>query len=216
MRAKPFARARQPEQRQARRSAILSAARVLVGTTGPMSLSLNELGRCSLVSKPNIYRYFESREDVLVTLCLEELEQFIGALQQTLPHVDDRIDAVAEHLVQGYCARPLMCQLLGMLSPVLEHNLSVARLTVVKRDMCSLTFRAAGLLGARLPWLGGDATWVIQSLSFHVASLWPAANPAEHASQVFELKEFAPFRPSFQHDLQRFLVVILNGLAPSR
>src|SRR3954464_1120699 len=67
-----FHRGRKPEDKEVRRRAILDAARELAREAGAFDLSLNELGRRSGVSKPNIYRYFESREDILFQLYLAE------------------------------------------------------------------------------------------------------------------------------------------------
>ncbi len=63
-RRRKFQRARRPEE--VRRQQILTAARTLLAERGVSELSLNELARRSGVSKPNVYRYFESREDVLL------------------------------------------------------------------------------------------------------------------------------------------------------
>ncbi len=209
---KRFERARQQEQKEVRRAAILAAARRLATEQGPMTLRLNELGRRSRVSKPNIYRYFESREDVLISIFLDEVTELVGQLERHLPDTKGDFSAVATLMTEVHLARPLMCQLQSMLSPVLEHNLSFKRLCAVKHDMCQLTLRAAAALQKALPWLGNDAAWVVQAVSFQISALWPAAHPSATAAQVFELQEFAVFKPDAHAVLKRFIETLLVGL----
>src|SRR5437868_3569600 len=122
-----FQRARKPEQKDARRRAILDAARKLAVDVGPFELSLNELGRRSGVSKPNIYRYFESREDVLLQLFVLEIEELVADIDRSLVKLRARasIASIARCIANAFLARPLACQLLGMVASILEHNLSV-------------------------------------------------------------------------------------------
>src|SRR5260370_14672915 len=84
-----FQRARKPEEKEMRRQAILKAARKLLGEVGTSEPSLSELARRSGVSKANVYRYFESREDVLLQLWIEEVrelgEKLEGAFAQVAP-----------------------------------------------------------------------------------------------------------------------------------
>jgi TetR/AcrR family transcriptional regulator len=209
---KRFERARREEQKEVRRSAILAAARKLATERGPMTLRLNELGRRSRVSKPNIYRYFESREDVLISIFLDEVSEMVGQLEMLMPQTEGNLSDVAMLLTDMYLARPVMCQLQSMLSPVLEHNLSFERLCAVKRDTCQLTLRAAAALEKALPWLGKDAAWTVQAVSFQVAALWPAAHPSQTAAKVFALPEFAPFKPDAEVVLRQFIETMLSGL----
>jgi hypothetical protein len=102
-----------------------------------------------------------------------------------------------------------------MLAPVLEHNLSFDRLRVVRRELCALTIQAASMLAQRIPELAPRALWLVQTTSAYVASLWPAAHPAETAASVLALEEFAPFRPQFEDELRLFLRTVLVGLRAS-
>src|SRR6185436_17057431 len=90
-----FQRARKPEQKDARRRAILDAARDLANEVGPIELSLNELGRRSGVSKPNIYRYFESREDVLLQLFVREIDEVVSSIERGLSKLRARASVAA-------------------------------------------------------------------------------------------------------------------------
>ena len=61
-----FERARQPEQKELRREAILEAATELLAEKGLHDISLSAIARRAKLSKANLYRYFESREAIFL------------------------------------------------------------------------------------------------------------------------------------------------------
>ena len=58
-------RARRPEQKQQRQSAIIAAARKLVDEGGVDNATLSAIAKSAGISKANCYRYYESREAIL-------------------------------------------------------------------------------------------------------------------------------------------------------
>jgi AcrR family transcriptional regulator len=207
-----FQRARKPEEKEVRRQAVLEAARELAREVGPIALGLNELGRRSGVSKPNIYRYFESREEILLRLYVEELLEVIGALERQLrPGLDAR--KVAALLAREHLSRPLLCQLAGMAASILEHNISARTIAAVKGELLAALPRAVTALRRSLPWLSeADAAFALQSIELQLAALWPAANPSRAAREVLSRPEFAALCADAGRDFPRFIVVLLAGL----
>lgn len=207
-----FQRARKPEEKEVRRRAILQAARDLAREAGPMAVGLNELGRRSGVSKPNIYRYFESREDVLLRLYTSELGEVVAAIEARLGE-ERGIGEVASVLASEHLARPLLCQLAGMVSSILEHNLSAEAIASSKAGMLALVPRAVGALRRALPWLDEeDAFFALRAVELHLAALWPVANPSRAAREVLSRPEFAAMIVDAGRDYPRFIEVLLEGL----
>ena len=77
-----FQRARKPEEQKLRREAILAAAAELFDAEGPQGAGLNAIAAKAGFTKSNVYRYFESREEVLMSLFLSELESFVGDFEK--------------------------------------------------------------------------------------------------------------------------------------
>lgn len=210
-----FQRARQPEQKEVRRRAILEAAHDLAREVGPIAVGLNELGRRSGVSKPNIYRYFESREEILFRLYLAEATEMVEAVEARLRAARAPLDVagVATILSEAHLSRPLLCQLAGMAASILEHNMSAEVIASVKRDFAVLMPRAGQALRGALPWLSeADAWMVIQSIELQLAGLWPVANPSRAAREVLSRPEFASMCVDAERDFPRFIEVLLQGL----
>jgi AcrR family transcriptional regulator len=207
-----FQRARKPGEKEVRRHAILQAARDLAREGGAIAVGLNEIGRRSGVSKPNIYRYFESREEILLRLYVQELLEVVASLEARLrAGLDAR--AVAALLAREHLSRPLLCQLSGMAASILEHNISAETIAAVKGEMVAALPRAAAALRRSLPWLSeADAAFALQSIELQLAGLWPAANPSRAAREVLSRPEFAPLCADAGRDFPRFIEVLLAGL----
>ncbi len=210
-----FQRARQPEQKEVRRRAILEAARDLAREVGPIAMGLNELGRRSGVSKPNIYRYFESREEILFRLYLAEATEMVESVDARLKAKKAPLDVarVATILSEEHLSRPLLCQLGGMASSILEHNMSAEVIASVKRGFAELMPRVGDALRRVLPWLSeADAWTLIQSIELQLAGLWPMANPSPAAREVLSRPEFASMCVDANRDFPRFIEILLEGL----
>jgi AcrR family transcriptional regulator len=209
--AMKYQRARQPAQKADRRLRLLKAARGMLQDVQPLEFGLNALARKARMSKANVYRYFESAEDVLFSVLLEELDDLVSALERLRPQSPS---ALAATLVEAFAARPLLCALLGVASSRLEHNLSVEAIARTKQSMCSLTLRAARALEVCAASLSAaKAVWLVQATSMYVSALWPSARPSNAVEEVMARPEFTGFRPHFARDLRAFLDVVLAGLS---
>ncbi|MCU1279359.1 MAG: Transcriptional regulator, TetR family protein [bacterium] len=207
-----FERARKPEEKEQRKAAILRAAVRLARENGPIALGLNELAREAGITKWNIYRYFESREEILGRIYLLELEELVEHLERLFPR-RTKISEVAAEITRAFLALPLFCQLLGMLSSILEHNIGVETIAASKREMATITARVLPVLERALPWLGErGSAWVMQTIAIYVATLWPAAHPSNAAAEVFARPEFAAMKPDAASSRRRFIEVVLTGL----
>jgi AcrR family transcriptional regulator len=209
-----FLRARKPEEKEVRRQALLAAARALMQESGAVEFSLSELGRRSGVSKPNIYRYFESREEVLLEVWVEEVRGLATALESAfgrLPVGD--VSATAQAIVDAFTARPQLCELLAIVSPVLERNLSAGAILTAKRTLAALTVQWAAQLHGRLPAIAlPDCAWAASTIATYVAGIWPAVRPGPALAEVMALPELCGMQPRFARDFLRFVEVLFAGL----
>src|SRR3984957_11018664 len=93
-----FQRARNAEQREARRRAILDTAAAMLAEMPVAQVSLNELSRRAGLAKSNVLRYFESREAVLLELLDSAWQDWLAALETDL---GGAIDATAAPARRG-------------------------------------------------------------------------------------------------------------------
>ena len=126
-----FQRARNEEQREARRRAILGAAAAMLAEMPVAQVTLNELSRRAGLAKSNVLRYFESREAVLLDLLdsawqdwLVQLEADLAEAVDTSAPLPARADQLAAAVAASLGSRPMLCDLISAQAAVLERNVS--------------------------------------------------------------------------------------------
>jgi AcrR family transcriptional regulator len=159
-----FQRARNEEQREMRRRAILDTAAAMLDEMPVAELTLNELSRRVGLAKSNVLRYFESREAVLLELLDDFLANWLVDLTEELAAGIDahaapevRAGQLADILSRSLADRVVLCDLFGAQGGVLEHNVSVEVVKRHKRSSLAKLEAMSGLLRAHVPELGDGA-----------------------------------------------------------
>jgi AcrR family transcriptional regulator len=209
-----FERARRPGEKAVRREAILAAAADLLDRHQLQDVSLNAIAHEAGLSKPNLYRYFESREEILLALFLEDLRSFtddvVSGLSGLTPGQAE--DDVASVLVEAYAKRPRLCRFLGVIASVFEHNVSTRVIEEIKTVSLDLASEVATALYRVRPQLTFErCLWLNNVTALLVGGLWPPAHPAEAVSEVLAKPELAVLRPDFRRDLHEAIVTLIRG-----
>jgi TetR/AcrR family transcriptional regulator len=176
-------RARKPEQKEARRKAILDAARTLFSELAYEDISLNGIAREAGISKPNVYRYFSTREEIFLVIFEKELAACVRALVKKLRAIraKDPVKAIARIWVEVTMKHRAYLDLLPHLALAMERNSSVEQIVHFKRTGFALFAELVEVHRKIYPALDA-AQWtaVIQTGVSMMAGLWPLANPGEN------------------------------------
>jgi AcrR family transcriptional regulator len=208
--APTFQRARQPEQKEQRRAHLLATARVILASGVSLRvLSLNELARRADMAKANVYRYFETREALLLALLWEEWQRWFEGLRGAWP-VDAAGAASLEDVVSrvaGALAREsLLCELTAALPTVLEQNLGEAAIRDFKHATLDFFAAIARFLAERAPVLSEAAYRELLHDAAHlIMGLYPALHPAPSVAQALEEPALGFFRRDFGVEFERML-----------
>jgi AcrR family transcriptional regulator len=216
--APSFQRARTPDERAHREGAILAAAAALFDAEGLEGVTLNAVARRAGVAKSNLYRYFESREAILLALLNEDQAAIVAALEEGLARLTGPVDprAVARVFAEVAVASPRFCVLQSALSTVLEQNISEEGIARYKREVLRLGLRIGNALRAALPSLPAHAAGpFIRYLHVVVAGLYPLAHPAPAAARVLRDPQFAVLRSDLAQDMEVMLAAVLTALGRS-
>lgn len=220
-----FVRARKPEQKEERRAHLLSTARALVeGTGGVDGLGLNELARQAGMTKSNVYRYFESREAVLLALLEAEYEAWLGDLRGSLPKpcttgtrrrrpaherraapgsASSSIDMFARTLARSLVSRPVLVVLTSALPTVLEKNLSEEAIVAFKLRSAAFFDEVALVLEPYVPVAIGVP--LMHDVLAALGGLYPYACPAEAVRRALARPELCSMARDLEADLERFV-----------
>lgn len=210
-------RARQPEQKQERRGAILDAAEELFVSGSIAELTLAGIAERAGLAKASVYSYFATKEEVLLGVLSRELEPFFEEVDRLLtsPAARPRTsEQVARALCTAVARRPLLCRLLARLFIDIEQNLSMPAAEAFKRALLERLLITGGHLEAALPRLPHRAggRFLLQ-WSALIAGLWPMAHPTGPIHEVLSRREMAPLRIDFRQELGRATAALLAGLA---
>ncbi|MCL3819978.1 TetR/AcrR family transcriptional regulator [Aeromicrobium wangtongii] len=212
-----FQRARSEEQREIRRQAILDVAATMLTEMPVADLTLNELSRRVGLAKSNVLRYFESREAVLLELMhtfleevLEELaDQMATGIDPDLPP-ERRAEQLADVLSQSLSAHPVLCDLFGAQSAVLERNVSVEVAIRHKRASLDTLGRMDALVRRHLPELGDNTRSVCLLTMIMAGALSVYFPPPASVAAAYEAD---PSLEQFDDDLCMTLrTAVLTGL----
>jgi AcrR family transcriptional regulator len=87
--------ARKARRHTERREAIMRAARRLLGAQGIESFTVSAVAAKAEVSKPAVYYYFDSKEELVAALAAEVLRGETAAIREAMAGASDSVDRVA-------------------------------------------------------------------------------------------------------------------------
>ena len=156
-------RARSSEQKALRRHAVLETAEMYFKEVGYEAFSMAQLAKKSGVAKGTLYLYFNTREELFLTLYEQSLirwsQIFIGSLFNTMTS-----KAYAQSLYKTTQADGVFLPLLIRLEHVIEHNVSIPRLIESKRMFIHQVEAVAEVTSTALRLSTGQATEVVKTM----------------------------------------------------
>ena len=196
-----YQRARSPEHKQERREAILAAAEALARESAVRDVSLGDVARRVGLAKSNLLRYFESREEIFLTLLLREWREWRA-------EAAEQPDAAG--LARTLAARPLFCDLLGEQAAVLERNVSAESVRSFRAASIELVRELAADVATASQLRADDAFEVVAAALLIAAGLYPLTNPAPHVVAIYAE---APglLQPDLEGRLRGLLTTLIAG-----
>ncbi|GAB3158709.1 TetR family transcriptional regulator [Amycolatopsis stemonae] len=209
-----FLRARRPEQKEQRRTAILTAARELALESGVRNVSLGSVATAVGLAKSNVVRYFGTREEIYLELAAGCWRDWADEVARRLTAGDDVVDVLAETLAE----RRLFCDLLGHAATSLEHNVSVPAARDFKRAVLGVVGELGAAVAEAHPGLTeGEGFELVAAASGLAGMLYPAANPPPTLLEVYAKNpDLAAACVPFVPTLKRALAALAAGLPTLR
>ena len=112
-----------PEQIAQRREEIINACEQLYQTTSFREITLKEIGKITSFSRPTIYNYFETKEEIFLALFKREYDRWNEQLTE-IHDKNDRLtkEQLADKIAQSLAERPQLLKLLSMNNFDMEAN----------------------------------------------------------------------------------------------
>ena len=104
-----------PEQIAQRREEIINACEQLYKTTSFREITLKEIGKITSFSRPTIYNYFETKEEIFLALFKREYDRWNEQLKEIHDQNDRLTKAqLADKIAQSLADRPQLLKPLSM------------------------------------------------------------------------------------------------------
>ncbi|WP_214402443.1 TetR/AcrR family transcriptional regulator [Pseudonocardia lacus] len=213
-----FLRARRPEQKRLRETAILDAARELAVRDGVGSVSLAAIAAGVGMHKSALLKYFGTREEIFLRLAEAEWREWAAGIVGALDAGPADEDRVVEVLTRSLADRPLFCQLLSHSTLTLERNVSLDAVRRSKVAATTAVGEVSDALHRALPELGRDDCFELLGATGLVsAGLWQVAHPppvvvALYADPTTTINLGPHAGLGFAESVSRFIRVYLAGL----
>lgn len=202
------------ELTNSRREEIIAACRKLYQTMSYKEITIKEIAEETSFTRPSIYNYFETKEEIFLALFQTEYEVFAGELnllceEQEILSPDELASALAHALEK----RPMLLKLLSMNLYDMEENARLDRLVEFKaayRDFISAVDRCLQKL---CPTLGAQSrqTFLYSFLPF-MFGLYPYTVATDKQKAAME-KAGLDYTPVSTYELAYAgIQILLRGL----
>ena len=202
------------ELTRTRREEILSACRKLYETESFKDITLKDIACLTSFTRPSIYNYYETKEEIFLALFQQEYEFFAKELDGLCDRNDSlSTDALASELAHALDRRPLMLKLLSMNLYDMEENSRLEQLVEFKAAYGESTAAVDRCLKKFVPALGEDGrqTFLYAFLPF-VYGLYPYTVVTDKQRQAMQ-KAGIPYRYMSTYEMAfSFIRTLLGGL----
>ena len=208
-------RARNDEDKQARRASILTEAGRLLGEHPYARITMAQVaGACGL-AKGTLYLYFRSKEELFLGLLERELLEWFGALRDrlaTIPGVT--AETLGWEFATSLEQRELLSNLLVILHTILEHNVDATTALAFKTTLRDQLTQAGDELEAVWPALPkGRGPRVLLRMYALLIGLRQVAFPSPKIAEILAREDMESLRVDFTRDLAESLRDLLSGAA---
>ncbi|AOP33111.1 transcriptional regulator [Leptospira tipperaryensis] len=206
-------RARKPEEKEVRKQSIVNALKELLLKERFPLPSSNDIAQAAQVTKGVIYFYFKTREEIFLTLYLQEANHFFEKLDRVLLQDSYSIEKVKKTILAQFTENEIF-MFLGLIVPgILESNVDPEFLYSFKKAT------ADGMDQIAKSWMKKEkeltltkARKFILRFFFLALMLWQHNHPTESAQKAFAGKKLWLAEGDFKQELSESFDWLWQGL----
>jgi AcrR family transcriptional regulator len=206
-------RARQVEDKEERRNAILDAAERLFLEHPDRMANVSEVADSAGVAKGTVYLYFPSKEEMLLALHERHVAAFFAELNAVLdtPGGNDFESVFAvtrKHIIRGPSYLPLTSRCFGLM----DREIPVERALEFKVQVGQLLAAAGSRLEREFPVLNeGEGIALLCNSYGLMVGMWQLLNPNKRLGALLEKPELRMFRVDYEREVELALRALWNG-----
>ena len=195
---------------ESRREEILEACSELYGTKAFQEITLKDISGKTSLSRPSIYNYFSSKEEIFLALLKREYTRWNSDLEQIL---DEAADAAgfAGMLAASLGRRTLLLRIQCMNLYEIEEHSSDASLASFKREYSRSRVLVGNILEKLFPAMPEeDRNGFIFEFFPFMYGIYPYAYPTEKQQKAMEAAGMENRKISIEAITEKFVLDILG------
>ncbi len=149
-------RARSDEQKQERVSEILKAVASLYEESEVDEINLAQIAKRAKFTRSNLYKYFESKEEIFLELIERDRAEWLVDLEKTFKGVHLNAAEFTATWVELHLRHERMTRLLTILNTVLEKNVTLEALIRFKKSYYEVEARVVEAITGVFPELSAN------------------------------------------------------------
>ncbi len=211
-------RARTDEKKNERKEAIHKAAFTLFKKNGYNNVSFNGIASEAGFTKSNMYRYFNSREEIFLNIFADLFEKWVEDCIKRLHKLKqgEVISNFAKTWVNSLLSHPQFLDLTPILFVSLERNSSYEQLFEFKKLAKNLLYRISIEISRIYPDIHGDKAFKFLNLSFaSMSNYWAATKQSDALIKIYEHEEFQVLKPNFEKNIMVSAEIAIRGIRNS-
>ncbi|MDN3576082.1 TetR family transcriptional regulator [Chitinimonas viridis] len=198
-------RALDSEDKQARRDAILAAARGLFLQDTRNLPSVARIAEAAGLAKGTVYLYFCTKEEIFMGLLWAEWLGLLQEVHDSFSPEGGSAEVQLTRFMQRYVCyldeHPELMRLDAMAYSVLEQNLGLEQLRAFKLELTQGLVSAGASLEAALGLPAGRGLSLLTRAYALTRGLWQSLDYPDSLCRLLDEPVFAPIRPDFRTEL---------------
>jgi len=207
-------RARRPEQKEERVSAILEAAAELYETRDFDQVHMAAIAKLAGLAKASLYEYFSTKDEVFLALSLRDVESWSRDVQSRLKRLRrPNAGRIAAALTAALRDQARLLRLRLTVAGIFERRPAAETIVEFNRSFFRSMQRAAHAINSACPQLTQEEVteFVIQHQAVN-AGLWSMTHRPKHLEAAADLPEHQQISFDFFKLFERTIYQILRGL----
>lgn len=185
----PFMPKGSPELTEKRKNEIIDACEEIYKAKGFYGVNIKEISTKVSVTRPAIYNYFETKEEILLGLLAKKYENWCEELESIIPSAKSMsVDELADSIAMTLTEKDILLRILNMNLYEIEQNSRIERLaefkTLYARAVSALT---EILCSYNSDITDSDCTNFCNSFCAFMIGAYPFTHHTEKQNQAMEL-----------------------------
>ncbi|HWR24316.1 MAG TPA: TetR family transcriptional regulator [Feifaniaceae bacterium] len=209
-----FQRARTEGQKAIRVNQIVDITVELYNEMPYDAITLTKIASKLDFTRANLYKYFSTKEEIFLVIIERDIKTWADDICGTLErHGSINIQAFSEIWASTLFDHARLIQLLPILNTVIEKNVSVEALTVLKKSMFESFSRISDKITEIIPHMTAELSFLFFNFQMYYAmGLYPATVPNEIQEKAMKLSGMPYKAETFVPAFSKFIVTVLQGL----